>query len=122
MPSSSTVEGNKSIEIDIRFVIKECLCGELADVKITHSNKNKNRGRMYYTCKRRKCGTFLGWCKIASIQQSLNNIATLDECSTSLEVNMKREVNMGLEVVPWKWKILMVVFFILSIYLAIKVM
>ena len=108
------MEGNASIDIDIRFVIKECLCGELADVKITHSNKNKNRGRMYYTCKRRKCGTLLGWCKIASIQQSLNNIATLDECSTSFDTHMKREV------VPWK--ILMVLFISLSIYLAIKVM
>ena len=97
MPSSLTVEGNTSIEIDIRFVIKDCLCGELADVKITHSNKNRNRGRMYYTCKMRKCGTFLGWCKIASIQQSLNNIAIVDECSTSLEVNMKREDKWGLK-------------------------
>ena len=107
MPSLSTVEGNTSNEIDIRFVIKECLCGELADVKITNSNKNKNRGRIYYICKRSRCGTLLGWCKIASIQQAPNSIATLEECSTSLEsvheVNMNREVNMGLEV-PWTWK------------------
>ncbi|ONK64340.1 uncharacterized protein A4U43_C07F24680 [Asparagus officinalis] len=69
MASLSTVEGNSCVEVDIRFILKQCDCGELADVKITKSNKNNNRGRIYYSCKRQKCGSFLGWCKISSIEQ-----------------------------------------------------
>ncbi|KAM7524540.1 hypothetical protein LguiA_014442 [Lonicera macranthoides] len=60
MTSSSTAEGNSNMEVDIRFMLKQCECGELAEVKITKSNKNNNRGRIYYSCKQRRCGTFLG--------------------------------------------------------------
>ncbi|ONK75519.1 uncharacterized protein A4U43_C03F17740 [Asparagus officinalis] len=43
MASSSTVESNSCVEVDIRFILKQCECGEIADVKITKSNKNNNR-------------------------------------------------------------------------------
>ncbi|KAM7474521.1 hypothetical protein LguiB_021764 [Lonicera macranthoides] len=40
MASSSTVEGIRSIEMDIRFMVKKCLCGVDGDVKTTYSNKS----------------------------------------------------------------------------------
>lgn len=52
MVSSSTVDVNSTIEVDVRFMLKQCDFGELADVKITKSNKNNNCGRIYYLCKR----------------------------------------------------------------------
>lgn len=116
MSSSSNVDGNTSIDTDIGFVLKECLYKEFVDVKITHSNKNKNLGRIYYTCKSQMCCSFLGWCKIASIQQSPNTIATQEECITSLE-SVVREADTKREVVPWRT--LIVISFILSTYLTI---
>ncbi|KAM7480481.1 hypothetical protein LguiA_028694 [Lonicera macranthoides] len=77
--SSSTVEGNSINEVDVRFVLKQCECGEVVDVKITKLNKNNNRGRMYYSCKRQRCGTFLGWCKISLIQVVLSTVGTLEK-------------------------------------------
>ena len=121
MSSSSIVDGNTSIDMDIRFVLKKCLCGEFTDVKITHSNKNKNRGRIYYTCKSKRCGSFLGWCKIDSIEQAPNTIATVEECNTS-ENSVIREVHSNHDGVPWTWKTLTIIAFILSTCLAIKCM
>ncbi|KAM7513052.1 hypothetical protein LguiB_011927 [Lonicera macranthoides] len=82
MAFSTTAGGDSSMEVDIRFMLKQCECGELADVKITKSNKNNNCGKIYCSCKRQMCGTFLGWCKISSIKQASNIIAPPEECST----------------------------------------
>lgn len=60
MVSSSTVEGNSSIEVYIIFILKQCECGEVADVKITKSNKNNNHGRIYTTSAK---GKYSHWCK-----------------------------------------------------------
>ncbi|KAM7502229.1 hypothetical protein LguiB_001133 [Lonicera macranthoides] len=53
------MEVNSTIEVDVRFILKQCDCGELTNVKITKSNKNNNRGRIYYLCKRQR-SHFLG--------------------------------------------------------------
>ncbi|ONK57678.1 uncharacterized protein A4U43_C09F2950 [Asparagus officinalis] len=108
MASSSTVEGNSCVEVDIRFILKQCDCGELADMKITKSNKNNNRGRIYYSCKRQKCGSFLGWCKISSIEQIPFVIAPPEA----------RELVVVREKVLWKW--LTIIAFLLSFCLAMK--
>ncbi|KAM7504734.1 hypothetical protein LguiB_003638 [Lonicera macranthoides] len=81
--SKNPVEGNSSMDVDIRFMLKQCECGEIADVKITKSNKNNNRGRIYYSCKRQRCGSFLGWCKVSSFGEATNVIVPQEECSTS---------------------------------------
>lgn len=117
MASSSIVDDNSTVDVDVRFLLKQCECGEIADVKITKSNKNNNRGRIYYSCKRQICGTFLGWCKISSIQRPSNNIAVLEECSTS-RASVVGEVHYKREIMPWK--LLIILSFILSTFLAIK--
>ncbi|KAM7468180.1 hypothetical protein LguiB_015742 [Lonicera macranthoides] len=118
--SSSTVEGNSSNEVDVRFVLKQCECGEVTDVKIAKSNKNNNRGRMYYSCKRQRCGTFLGWCNVSSIQVVSSTVGTLEECSTSrASIVGEPNTNNDLKV---RWKFLIVLCLMLTTYFAVKVM
>ena len=119
--TSSNVEGNSSIEVDVRFMLTQCECGELADVKITKSNKNNNRGRMYYTCKRQRCGSFLGWCKIASIHGYTSNTnATVEQFRLASRDGVGGEVNAKLEFMPWKF--LFILAFILFTLVSTKVM
>ncbi|KAM7461048.1 hypothetical protein LguiA_029169 [Lonicera macranthoides] len=94
--------------MDIRFILKQCECGELADVKIMNSNKDDNRGRIYYSCTRQKCGSFLGWCKISSIEKVSNIIAPPEE----------HDLVVAREKVMLKW--LTIIAFLLSTCLALK--
>ena len=99
MVYSSSMEVNSAIEVNVRFMLTQCDCGELADVKITKSNKNNNSGRIYYSCKRQRCNTFLGWCKISSIQQALNTIAVAEAFCTSYDF-VVGEVKSNHQMVP----------------------
>ncbi|KAM7522303.1 hypothetical protein LguiA_012205 [Lonicera macranthoides] len=119
MAFSSTAKGNSSMEVDIRFMLKQCECGALVNVKITKLNKNNNCGRIYYSCKRQRCRTFLGWCKIDSFGQTTNIISTLEECNT-LRNLVVGEVNTKWEMVLWR--ILIIISFFLSIFCTIKAM
>lgn len=117
MASSSTVEGNSNTVMDIRFMLRQCKYRELADVKIMKSNKNNNRGRIYYMCKRQRCGSFLGWYKVSLMQYASNTICPQFEQSSISRDSVVGEVNAKREV-PWKF--LIAISFIFSTFLVIK--
>ncbi|KAM7471460.1 hypothetical protein LguiA_009643 [Lonicera macranthoides] len=116
--SKNPVEGNSSMDVDIRFMLKQCKCGEIADVKITKSNKNNNRGRIYYSCKRQRCGNFLGWCKVSSFGEAANVIVPQEECSTSWNLVVGK-LNTKWKILSWR-DILIIISFFISVFLAIK--
>ncbi|KAM7529098.1 hypothetical protein LguiB_032508 [Lonicera macranthoides] len=72
------------------------------------------------SCKRQRCGTFLGWCKISSIQVESSTVGTLEECSTSCaSIVGELNTNHDLKV---RWKFLIVLSLMLTIYFVVKVM
>ncbi|KDP44027.1 hypothetical protein JCGZ_05494 [Jatropha curcas] len=57
MSSSSAADG----AWEGRYVNMYCKCGKKAGIRISETQKNKNR--LYYYYIENACGSFLGWCK-----------------------------------------------------------
>ncbi|CAL5354815.1 unnamed protein product [Camellia sinensis] len=47
---ASSNDGNNIL----KYRSKTCLCGEKAAIKVTQSERNKNKGKLYYACAEKK--------------------------------------------------------------------
>ncbi|CAL5391742.1 unnamed protein product [Camellia sinensis] len=58
----------------LKYRRKTCLCGQKASIKVTQSERNKNKGKLYYACAEGKC-KFWDWCKsVNSIDESIDTV------------------------------------------------
>ncbi|CAL5337771.1 hypothetical protein CsSME_00021061 [Camellia sinensis var. sinensis] len=56
----------------LKYRNKTCLCGQKAAIEVTQSERNKNKGKLYYACAERKC-KFWDWCKpVNSTNESID--------------------------------------------------
>ncbi|CAL5337773.1 unnamed protein product [Camellia sinensis] len=56
----------------LKYRNKTCFCGQKAAIKVTQSERNNNKGKLYYACTKRKC-KFWDWCKpVNSTDESID--------------------------------------------------
>ncbi|CAL5344692.1 unnamed protein product [Camellia sinensis] len=58
----------------LKYRSKTCLCGQKVTIKVTQSERNKNKGKLYCACAERKCN-FWDWCKpVNSTDESIDTV------------------------------------------------
>ncbi|KAL7220572.1 hypothetical protein ACSBR2_013452 [Camellia fascicularis] len=58
----------------LKYRNKTCFCGQKAAIKVTQSERNNNKGKLYYACAKRKC-KFWDWCKpVNSTNESIDTV------------------------------------------------
>ena len=91
MASSTTADSFDESEYTLIVQNKICQCGDIADVRLTKSNENNNRGKLYFVCANGRCG-FRGWCMPRRIEPKVDEDYNFQRMIIKEMKNMKQKI------------------------------